>query len=110
MELKEIIIRPNITHYKSEYKGLKVSLDGNFKIKDIHGDPLSRDEIKRVLELGGVIVNDSFQEDTEIVIAADPDEYSDTVMSALQKGVSVVTEHEFWRLNKQLINYAVIKC
>ncbi len=110
MKLKEIVIRPDIAEYKSEYRGLKVCLDGNFEIKDIHGDPLSWEEIKRVLELGRVIVHNSFQEDTEMVIAADPDDYSEAVMFALQKGIMVVSEQEFWRLNKQLINYAVIKC
>ena len=107
-KIEKIVIRDITESYVSELRNINFCLTGNFLAHDKKGNPLTHSDMKRIIELGGSIVHDFIQEDTQILLAANPNEYSDRTMEALEKRITIIGELDFWDINKKLVDYKII--
>ena len=102
---KRIVIKQDLKKYHSEYRDINICLSGDFIIQDRYGEILSLNEIRNVIELGGSRIHNTIQDDTELLIAANPNDYNNKILEALQMNIYVMSEKEFWESNKQILDY-----
>ena len=76
-------------------------------IQDTNGKSLSKERIKEVLELGGCHFHESLQDDTQLLVAANPNVFTGIVEEAMQMNIYVMGEDEFWELNTGIYKYRI---